>query len=116
MDQADRMDGSEFEYFCAGLLRRNGFSNVRVTSQSGDQGVDILATKNNIHYAIQCKRYKKALNNGPIQEVHAGKAYYGCDVGVVMTNSYFTRSAVDLARSTGTLLWDREVLAQMMQQ
>ena len=31
---ADRMDGREFEYFCADLLRRNGFTDVDVTAGS----------------------------------------------------------------------------------
>ena len=47
----DNMDGQSFEYFCADLLRANGFANVEVTKGSGDQGVDILAVKDEIHYA-----------------------------------------------------------------
>ncbi len=45
LSAVDYMDGHDFEYWCADLLRHNGFSNVRVTQGSGDQGVDILAQK-----------------------------------------------------------------------
>ena len=31
-----------------------------------------------------------------------------------MTNAHFTPGAVELARATGVLLWDRDVLQQMM--
>ena len=48
------------------------FENVQVTQGSGDQGVDILAEKDEIRYAIQCKSYKGELSNKPIQEVYAG--------------------------------------------
>ena len=111
----DFMEGHAFEHFCASLLKKNGFSNVRVTPPSGDQGVDILATKNDVRYAIQCKNFNTSnLSNKPIQEVYAGKAFYNCHVGVVMTNAHFTPGAVELARATGVLLWDRDVLQQMM--
>ena len=51
----DGMEGHDFEYFCADLLRLNGFIEVNVTKGSGDQGVDILAVKDGIKYAVQCK-------------------------------------------------------------
>lgn len=110
----DGMDGHEFEYFCADILEKNGFTNVSVTRGSGDQGVDVLATKDGIKYAIQCKNYESALGNTPIQEVNAGKILYKCYVGVVMTNSRFTPGARELAEATGTLLWDRTDLQNMM--
>lgn len=110
----DRMEGHEFEYFCAELLKRCGFEEVKVTRGSGDQGVDILAVKEDIRYAIQCKNYSTPLGNKPIQEVYAGKTFYKCHVGVVMTNTTFTKSACELADSVGIILWDKERLDKMM--
>ncbi|MGN0232785.1 MAG: restriction endonuclease [Muribaculaceae bacterium] len=110
VSMVDGMDGHAFEYFCAELLKKNGFTNVEVTKGSGDQGVDILAEKGQIRYAIQCKNYATRLGNTPIQEVNAGKVFYKCHVGVVMTNSTFTPSANELATTTNVLLWDRDVL------
>lgn len=110
----DAMSGSEFEQWCADLLSRNGFKKVQVTKGSGDQGVDILACKNDIKYAIQCKCYKEKLGNTPVQEVHAGKSMYNCHVGVVMTNSFFTDGAKQLADATGVLLWDRNKILSML--
>ena len=112
---ADSMEGHEFEFFCADLLKKNGFSNVQVTPGSGDQGVDVLAEKDGVKYAVQCKCYSSDLGNGPIQEVNAGKAVYHCHIGVVMTNRHFTAGAKQAADATGTLLWDREMLASMLQ-
>ncbi|SFB03142.1 Restriction endonuclease [Acetitomaculum ruminis DSM 5522] len=99
-------DGYAYEYVCAELLRRNGFKNVDVTVAIGDQGVDVLATKKGLKYAIQCKYYSGYVGNKAVQEVYAGMEYYGCDVGVVMTNSYFSKSAIELAESTGIILLD----------
>ena len=104
----DSMEGHAFEYWCADALRNSGFSNVSVTPGSGDQGVDVLAVKDGIKYAVQCKCYSSNLGNTPIQEVSAGKSFYHCHVGAVMTNRYFTPKAKELAEATGTLLWDRD--------
>lgn len=104
----DLMEGHKFEHWCATALSNMGFSNIEVTPPSGDHGVDILAAKGGIKYAIQCKRYNSDLSNKPVQEVHAGKDFYHCHVGVVMTNQHFTSGAKQLAEATGTLLWDRE--------
>lgn len=109
----DAMDGHTFEYWCAELLRKNGFTDVTVTKSSGDQGVDLLAKKDGIKFAIQCKCYASNVGNTPIQEVSAGKTFYNCQIGVVMTNRYFTQGAIALAERTGTLLWDRDKLAKM---
>lgn len=111
----DHMDGHDFEYYCAELLRRNGFSDVEVTRGSGDQGVDVLAYRNGKKYAIQCKNYSSALSNKPVQEVNAGKVFYGCDIGVVMTNSTFTSGAKSLAAATGVLLWDRRKIEEFLE-
>lgn len=110
----DLMDGHDFEYWCAAALEDMGFTDVEVTPGSGDQGVDILAKKNSIKYAIQCKRYTDDLGNTPIQEVHAGKALYHCHVGVVITNRYFTSGAKQLAEATGVLLWDRDWIIEYL--
>lgn len=114
IQEADRMNGHEFEHWCANLLKKNGFSDVEVTKGSGDQGVDVLATKEGIRYAIQCKCYSSDLGNSPIQEVHAGKSMYHCQVGAVMTNRHFTSGAKELAEATGVLLWGREKLQEML--
>lgn len=108
-----RSDGLAFEYYCAELLKDNGFEKVRVTSGSGDQGVDITAKKDGIKYAIQCKYYSSKVGNTPVQEVYAGKVYYGCDKAIVMTNSMFTKSAIDLAKATDVILWDGNVIDKL---
>lgn len=106
----DSMSGHEFERFCASLLKNNGFKKVKVTQGSGDHGVDILAEFNGNKYAIQCKRYEKNVGNKAIQEIFSGKAIYGADVAVVLTNSYFTEQAKNDAKKLGVYLWDRKKL------
>ena len=103
----DEMEGHDFEYYCADLLRDNGFLEVEVTKGSGDFGADILAEKDCITYAFQCKCYDKPIGVKAVQEIYAGRDYYGRMVGVVMTNQYFTQPAVELAQKLNIMLWDR---------
>ncbi|MCR5106938.1 MAG: restriction endonuclease [Lachnospiraceae bacterium] len=103
----DEMEGHEFEYYCADILRRAGFSDVEVTKGSGDFGADILAEKDGVSYAVQCKCYDKPIGVKAIQEVYAAKDYYDRMVGVVMTNQFFTQPAVEMAKKLNVMLWDR---------
>jgi len=112
----DLMEGHDFEYFCAELLRRRGFQEVEVTKGSGDYGIDILAEKEGVTYAIQCKCYGTPVGVKAVQEAYAGRDYYDRMVGAVLTNQYFTTPAVEAAKKLKILLWDRGYLESMMEE
>lgn len=114
LDIIDEMDGTEFENACVEILLANGFKEIELTKASGDFGVDILAKRGELFYGIQCKRYKYTLDGKPVREVTAGLAYYGCDVGAVMTNSYLTDPALELAEANDIEIWDRDELEIML--
>lgn len=114
LSDIDGMDGWTFEYYVADLLRKNGYSGVKVTRGSGDFGVDIIAYKNNSLWAFQCKNYSSKLGVSPIQQVYSGAVKYGASISVVITNSYFTDHAKELGSSLGVLLWDRIKLAELI--
>lgn len=111
----DDMEGHDFEYFCADLLKKNGFIEVQVTKGSGDYGTDILAEKDGVTYAIQCKCYSDLVGVKAVQEAYAGRDYYDRMVGAVLTNQYFTDPAVKAAQKLKILLWDRGYLESMME-
>ena len=112
----DELEGHEFEYYCADLLRKKGFIEVEVTKGSGDYGADILAEKDGVTYAIQCKCYTAPIGVKAIQEAYAGRDYYDRMVGAVLTNQYFTTPAVDAAKKLKILLWDRGYLESMLEE
>ena len=105
--------GYDFEQYCADLLSKNSFINVKVTKKSGDQGIDILAEKDYVKYAIQCKYYTSPVGNNAVQEAFTGKSYYGCHIAVVMTNNTFTDSARQLASQLGVVLWDGNFISEL---
>lgn len=112
----DYMDGHDFEHFCADLLRKNGFDSVGVTQGSGDHGIDILAEKDGITYAIQCKCYSSNIGNSAVQQAHTGKSLYHKDIAVVLTNRYFTPQAIEEAKTLGVKLWDRDKLNKLIRE
>ncbi len=112
----DEMEGHDFEYFCADLLKKKGFIDVEVTKASGDYGIDILAEKDGVTYGIQCKRYQDPVGIKAIQEAYAGKEYYDRMVGAVMTNQYFTAPAVESAKKLKILMWDRGYIDSMIEE
>ena len=112
----DLLDGHEFEYYCAELLRKRGCKEVEVTKGSGDYGIDILAERDGVTYAIQCKCYGDSVGVKAVQEAYAGRDYYDCMVGAVLTNQYFTGPAVEAAKKLKILLWDRGYLESMAEE
>ena len=110
----DELEGHDFEFFCADLLRAQGFIDVEVTRGSGDFGVDILAEKDGVTYAVQCKRHTAPVGVEAVLCTYGGLAYYERMVGVIMTNQYFTAPAVEAAKKLRILLWDRGYLDAMI--
>jgi restriction system protein len=99
------MSGVQFEHFVANLFREMGHR-ATVLGGSGDQGVDVIFDYFGERVAVQCKNYKRAVGNKPVQEVYAGARYHRCAQAWVVAPAGYTKGAQDLARSTGVLLFD----------
>ena len=112
-DPFEDMEGTEFEKYCADLLAANGFTEIEMTPATADFGVDIFAEKDGISYAFQCKRYNHPVGTKAVQEIYAGRDFYHCMVGVVLTNEQFTSGAAKLAEAFNILLWDGEKLSEL---
>lgn len=96
----DGMTPLEFEGACAAILRALGWD-ASTTKGSGDQGADVIATKDGWRLVLQCKLYTGVVGNKSIQEVIAAKVFYKADLAAVVCNSAYTKSATMLATSSG---------------
>lgn len=105
--------GTQFETHIAKLLPHLGFTDIRGTPVTGDQGADLLARLNGRLFVIQAKRYRGSVGNRAVQEVAAAVQFYGGDEGWVVTNSVFTPAAKALAQKNGVRLVDGHVLAEI---
>ena len=104
--------GREFEYLVADLLKAYGFSAVVVTQHSYDGGKDITAQREDIRYIFQCKKSNQPVGVKALQEIWFAKKPSD-QVAVVVTNSRFTRSALEAAQLRGILCWNSKKLCQM---
>jgi len=103
-------DPLAFEAACAQALRTLGWS-TRLTTGSGDQGIDVLAQKGHTRIVVQCKMYAAPVGNKAVQEVYAGKAFANADAAVVVASNGYTKSAKELAGRTGVhLLSPQEIM------
>jgi len=107
------LSGFEFENFLHQLFQRMGYQ-VQSTKLSGDQGADLVISRYNEKIVVQAKRYKNNVGNRAVQEVVASIAHYGANKGMVVTNSQFTKSAVELARSNQIRLIDGNELNSLI--
>ena len=90
--------GIIFENHCMEILKKNGWK-VKETPITGDQGVDLIASIDNLRICIQCKNHQKAVGNNAVQEISAGKLYWKGTHAVLVSKSGFTKSAQKLARA-----------------
>lgn len=109
----DSMEGVEFEKYIQKVFEAKGYKTT-LTSASNDFGVDLIAVKEGEKYAIQLKRYDKPVGRSAISDVGSGKDYYDCDSSMVITNSYFTKSAKEIALKLNCELIDRDKLSSMI--
>ena len=115
INDVDLMDGHEFERFISLLFTKMGYM-TEVTRGSGDQGLDVIAEKNGVKIGIQAKCYSNKVTNKAVQEISAALSHYNCSKGMVITNNYFTDSAVELAGSNNIILWDRDLLKKKIEE
>jgi len=108
----ESLDPFAFEQYCADSLTRCGWT-ARATKKSGDQGIDVLATRGGIKAVLQCKKLSSPVGNGAVQEAISGKAFEQADVACVVTNNTFTQAAKQLAAMSGVLLLHYRDLPQL---
>lgn len=103
----DRMSGVEFEKYLGAHFKKRGYR-VEYTPDSHDYGADLILHDEEDIIAVQAKRYSANVGTKAVQEVVAARNYYGATRGMVITNSFFTRPAKELAKANGITLWDRD--------
>lgn len=106
--QIDSMDGHEFEKYLEIQFRSLGYHVENIGAKGHDFGVDLILKRDGIKTVVQAKRYNGKVGIKAIQEIVSGQKYYDAQKALVVTNSYFTDSAKDLAKKCNVILWDRD--------
>ncbi|MDO4187766.1 MAG: restriction endonuclease [Lachnospiraceae bacterium] len=109
LSKIDKMEGEEFEYYLKLKLMKFGYK-VEMTPTSGDYGADLFCFNKDETIVVQAKRYEANVGTKAVQEVVGAMEYYEADSAVVITNSYFTINALNLAEANKVALIDRDKL------
>lgn len=106
--------GLEFEHYLFKLFNKLGYQ-AEITKASGDQGADLIICKDGVKTVVQAKFYSSKVGNKAVQEVVSAIAFYKADNGMVVTNNYYTSSAIELAEATNIKLVNGDELEKMIQ-
>ncbi|OPX63469.1 restriction endonuclease [Methanoregula sp. PtaB.Bin085] len=111
-DNFSSMTPREFELFTAELLKEMGYYDVVVTPEKGDFGTDIVAKKDGITTAVQCKRFNEnnSVGNREIQQLLGSMKYYHASHAIFVTTSYYTPQAMEQTKNASIDLWDKDTL------
>ena len=104
----DRMSGTQFEQFLQAFFERQGYK--AELTPTFDKGADLVLTKRGERTAVQAKRWRGPVHVDAVRAVVASKDSYRCTKAMVVTNSVFTRPALEQARDSRVELWDRQRL------
>jgi hypothetical protein len=109
IERVDHMPGTEFERFVLRLLKHRGYTTRRV-GRSGDGGVNLIAEKGGERYSIQCRRYQGHISSRAVSDAVGGLRQYDCSRAMVLTNSYLTAQAQQVARANACVVVDRDTI------
>lgn len=113
INEIDYMSGRDFEIYLSVLFKDLGYQ-VQLTKASGDYGADLILKKAGETIAVQAKRYSKNVGVKSVQEIASARLYYSTYDAWVVTNSYYTSSAIQLANRTDVKLIDRDGLVDFI--
>lgn len=115
IEYVDIMEGYVFEQFLKTLFFYLGYDAV-VTKKSGDYGADLVLKKDGRKIVVQAKRYGKNVGSKAVQEVVVAKNHYKADEAIVVTNSFFTKQAEEIADENDVSLIDRNELTALIKE
>jgi Predicted endonuclease distantly related to archaeal Holliday junction resolvase and Mrr-like restriction enzymes len=104
----------EFEEWTASLFTSLGYEKVTLTPLTSDNGIDILAEKDNFKVAVQCKRYKGVVGSPLIQSFLGAMQTAEINKGYFVTTGTFSVEAEKAALNMPVELWDRISLKNIM--
>ena len=105
--------GTDFEEYLSYIFSKLGYE-VEPTKASGDMGVDLLLSKGVAKYVVQAKFYTGTVGFDAVKEAHTGKDIYKADKAVIVTNSNFTKQAIETAAKLNIILMDGDGLKRLV--
>jgi restriction system protein len=104
-DMLADMDPNLFEHLVRELLEAMGYEDVTVTKQSGDKGVDVVATVQfgitDIREVVQVKRHQANIRRPTLDQLRGALPYHGAIRGTLITIGQFSSGCTEAALFPG---------------
>jgi restriction system protein len=95
----------QFEHLIRDLLEAMGYEDVQVTKQSGDKGVDVVATVQfgitTVTEVVQVKRHKGSIHRPVLDQLRGALPYHKAIRGTIITLGTFTKGCKEVALFPG---------------
>ena len=88
------LTGIQFEHELANLFLRLGYK-AKVTTASGDMGVDIWLNKGSEKIIVQCKAHKNRIGPSAVRELYGTMQHFNVKKAILASVSGFTKGAFD---------------------
>lgn len=111
MQKTTRDVGIDYECRVQQFFDENEMS-IFETPESHDYGCDLVLYYAGHIIAIQCKYRSSSVGVDAVQQITAAMPMYNADIGMVITNAYFTRPAIKLADANKIILIDGNEFAK----
>lgn len=112
----DGMSWREFEILVGESYRQQGYQVAELGGAGPDGGVDLVLTKGNEKFFVQCKQWKAyKVGVTTVRELYGVMAAKGATGGSVVTSGSFTADAVEFAQGRNIELVDGPRLFAMIQ-
>lgn len=109
IDAIDEMNHTEFKYFLKDFFERKGFVAI-IIHHTDFHIADLILWKGTKKYVVKAVNSSSKQSIRPIQEVISSMKHHRANESYVVTNQYFTNSAVILSELHDVVLIDREEL------
>lgn len=87
-----RLDGRSFEVEAGSVFARRGYT-VRRVGGSGDQGIDLLLTRDGITVAVQCKAHRIPVGPAAVRDLYGAMAHHNHREAWLLSTLGFTKGA-----------------------
>jgi hypothetical protein len=118
-DQAlklDALDWYRFEKLVEAVYKQNGYAVQRTGGANPDGGIDLVVSKDNINFGVQCKHWKSwKVGVKQIREFLGALVDRGLSNGIFITLQEYTSEAQEFASKHSIRLVDQSEFMQMLE-
>jgi len=102
-----KMDPYKFEELVSILVKKMGYSNIKITTKGNDNGIDIIATLDagtaKIKEIIQVKRWKSNIQRPTLDQIRGALTTSNAIRGCIITTSDFSQGCYDSIKSNHSI-------------